>query len=254
MHRGGRGQSFAYELLYQGEGEAGESFLMGLIGVAKLGSGSNYDEKRRSGSNGARSGVGPGGVRPRSGGGPTAERGETRRPDEHLRVIEPAIAENALLGARRSGSVVPCASAEPPTDGAQEAACERAEAGRVPDRRERHGPLPGALPRNVGREGTLAAHGRDPRPHAAPLHPLVQRARPRPAGGRHAAHPRALPATALPLPEAHGEPLSFYNAAAAARSPEGVLQVARAAEPHPLEPGQRDRAAAGPPAACRSTS
>lgn len=36
IHRGGRGQSFAYELLYRGEGEGGESFLMGLIDVSKL--------------------------------------------------------------------------------------------------------------------------------------------------------------------------------------------------------------------------
>jgi DNA primase len=99
VHRGGRGQSFAYELLYQGEGEAGESFLMGLIDVDRL----RYDGQRsgqngdRSGSESDRSGVGPGGVRPRSGGGPSAESGETRRPDEHLRVIQPAIAGNALL-------------------------------------------------------------------------------------------------------------------------------------------------------------
>ena len=35
-HRGGRGQSFEYELLYSGEGQQGEAFLMGLLEVAKL--------------------------------------------------------------------------------------------------------------------------------------------------------------------------------------------------------------------------
>lgn len=42
VHRGGRGQSFVYELLYRGEGEQGESFLSGLIDIEKLG----YDEKK----------------------------------------------------------------------------------------------------------------------------------------------------------------------------------------------------------------
>lgn len=72
VHRSGRGQSFAYELLYQGEGERGESFLMGLIDVADLGSGSRYDD-RRSGRNGERSGSGQALVGPRSGVGPDLE-------------------------------------------------------------------------------------------------------------------------------------------------------------------------------------
>ena len=36
VHRGRRGQSFVYELLWQGEGVSGEPFLMGLIDVEKL--------------------------------------------------------------------------------------------------------------------------------------------------------------------------------------------------------------------------
>ncbi|MGH9899470.1 MAG: DNA primase, partial [Pyrinomonadaceae bacterium] len=35
-HRGGRGQSFVYELLYDGKGEDGKPFVMGLIDVKKL--------------------------------------------------------------------------------------------------------------------------------------------------------------------------------------------------------------------------
>ncbi|MCP5059277.1 MAG: toprim domain-containing protein, partial [bacterium] len=70
VHRGGRGQSYAYELLYQGEGEQGDPFLMGLIDTDGL----HYDGKK-SGEKGPRSGVGPGPVRPRSGGGPVPENG-----------------------------------------------------------------------------------------------------------------------------------------------------------------------------------
>ena len=36
IHRGQRGQSYEYELLYQGEGDTGKPFLMGLIDVALL--------------------------------------------------------------------------------------------------------------------------------------------------------------------------------------------------------------------------
>jgi hypothetical protein len=36
VHRGGRGQSFAYELLYDGGGKDGKPFLMGLIDEATL--------------------------------------------------------------------------------------------------------------------------------------------------------------------------------------------------------------------------
>jgi len=36
IHRGGRGQSFEYELLYQGEGSQGDSFFMGLLNTEAL--------------------------------------------------------------------------------------------------------------------------------------------------------------------------------------------------------------------------
>ncbi len=39
VHRGGRGQSFVYELLWKGEGRRGESFVMGLIPVESLAEG-----------------------------------------------------------------------------------------------------------------------------------------------------------------------------------------------------------------------
>ena len=36
VHRGGRGQSFVYELLYDGAGRDGKPFLMGLVDVETL--------------------------------------------------------------------------------------------------------------------------------------------------------------------------------------------------------------------------
>lgn len=44
VHRGGRGQSFIYELLYDGQGQDGRPFLQCLIDVDKLGR--QYDENR----------------------------------------------------------------------------------------------------------------------------------------------------------------------------------------------------------------
>ncbi|MDX1407992.1 MAG: hypothetical protein R3330_07660 [Saprospiraceae bacterium] len=44
VHRGGRGHSFVYELLYRGEGQDGESFVMGLVDTARLTK--NYDEHK----------------------------------------------------------------------------------------------------------------------------------------------------------------------------------------------------------------
>jgi len=45
VHRGMRGQTFEYELLYKGEGANGKPFLMGMLDVEKL-----YDEKNEHGS------------------------------------------------------------------------------------------------------------------------------------------------------------------------------------------------------------
>jgi hypothetical protein len=46
IHRGGRGQSFVYELLYNGEGADGAKFIMGLLDVAKLDDNTAYDDNR----------------------------------------------------------------------------------------------------------------------------------------------------------------------------------------------------------------
>ncbi len=59
IHRGGRGQSFVYELLYQGEGESGKPFLIGLIDVEKLGYDGNRSGVRADKSGASRPQVGP---------------------------------------------------------------------------------------------------------------------------------------------------------------------------------------------------
>jgi len=43
IHRGGRGQSFVYELLYNGEGDNGNSFLLGLSSMDNL----TYDDEKK---------------------------------------------------------------------------------------------------------------------------------------------------------------------------------------------------------------
>lgn len=66
LHRGGRGQQFVYELLYDGAGKDGAPFLCGLIDVDALRH--EYDRKR-SGENGEWSGSSRGEVGGVSGGG-----------------------------------------------------------------------------------------------------------------------------------------------------------------------------------------
>lgn len=48
VHRGGRGQSFVYELLYDGQGQDGKPFVPGLIDVEKLRSASTTKSSRGS--------------------------------------------------------------------------------------------------------------------------------------------------------------------------------------------------------------
>jgi hypothetical protein len=45
IHHGGRGSSFVYELLYAGQGQTGEPFLLGLLDVATLRQPPPYDPK-----------------------------------------------------------------------------------------------------------------------------------------------------------------------------------------------------------------
>ena len=68
IHRGKRGQSFVYELLYEGQGTDGKPFLMGLIDVTKLTSASAYDGEK-SGENADKSAAGRAVAGPKSGRG-----------------------------------------------------------------------------------------------------------------------------------------------------------------------------------------
>jgi len=74
-HRGGPGQRFVYELLYDGEGEGGRPFLMGLIDVEHLGEAPSHEyDPNREGSEGDREGASS------PGRGPSAYSGLTRTP------------------------------------------------------------------------------------------------------------------------------------------------------------------------------
>ncbi len=78
VHRGGRGQSFVYELLYAGQGTAGDAFLMGLIDTSQLElrqtiSQSQQCDEKRSGEKKEKAGSGRGKVGAVSGSGQTAQ-------------------------------------------------------------------------------------------------------------------------------------------------------------------------------------
>ena len=94
LHRGGRGQSFVYELLYRGEGKDGSRFLPGLLDVTGL---AEYDGER-SGFSAERSAPG----RPSVGGWSGGGRGEEDEPDpaprKGLNGFSHEEAETPLLG------------------------------------------------------------------------------------------------------------------------------------------------------------
>lgn len=98
-HRGGRGQSYVYELLYQGEGEQGGPFLMGLIDVEKL----RYDEKK-SGQNSERSGAGQPPVRGQSGPGQDSEISTKALKNRASSDSDDNGAEKALLRHKNNGA------------------------------------------------------------------------------------------------------------------------------------------------------
>jgi DNA primase catalytic core len=112
VHRKGA-LGFEYELLYRGEGEDGGRFMLGLIDVEELQRnmhGYAYDAIRsglvehRSGQNGLRSGVSPGLVSPRSGGGPGEAASLSPNDNRALRKESPQISENAYREAHPSPS------------------------------------------------------------------------------------------------------------------------------------------------------
>jgi hypothetical protein len=96
VHRGGRGQSFVYELLYDGQGEDGGKFMLGLIDTGKL-----YDTNRggpegdRGSENTDRGISGAGQGHPRGGPGTIAENPTSPNVDGHETQSDPETGENA---------------------------------------------------------------------------------------------------------------------------------------------------------------
>ncbi|MBK8597603.1 MAG: toprim domain-containing protein [Holophagales bacterium] len=101
IHRGGRGQSFVYELVYQGEGKDGSRFLVGLIDPHLLG---EYDSEwsgylpERSGLTAQQSAPGRGPVGPRSVGGRGEEEDPEPAPHTHLNGFSHEETETSPLG------------------------------------------------------------------------------------------------------------------------------------------------------------
>ena len=107
VHRGGRGQSVVFELLYEGQGKDGSRFVPGLVDVQSLG----YDAER-AGQNEERSGVG----RPPVGGWSAPGRGEeTSLPPAPEAAFLPLVAarfDEALLGGDAKVSSYPAQAAK----------------------------------------------------------------------------------------------------------------------------------------------
>ena len=93
-HRGGRGQSFAYELVYDGGAENAQPHLNGLIDIELL----NHDyDGCRSGQNARRSGSGQPLVRGRSGGGQAKQTDRKPSADTALDETDDTLPLNAPL-------------------------------------------------------------------------------------------------------------------------------------------------------------
>ena len=87
VHKGGRGQSFVYELAWDGSGRDGSPFLTGLIDPATLAANPAADpayDPDRSGRNGTRSGVGRPPVGGWSGGGRIPAAGTNGQASGHI--------------------------------------------------------------------------------------------------------------------------------------------------------------------------
>jgi hypothetical protein len=101
IHRGGRGQSFLYELLYDPPPDAQSKFLAKLIDVEQLKC--RYDADR-SGANGQKSGAGRGQVGVKSGRSRGLEIDASGDGAVALLPSEPKVGENANLDARTCGA------------------------------------------------------------------------------------------------------------------------------------------------------
>ncbi len=98
VHRGGRGQSMVYELLYSGEGEESQAFMMGLIDSEALKHG--YD-KKKSGVNGKWSGSSRPQVGAKSGGGRGGKNGRKPSSNKALETIDDNKPETAPIRVKK---------------------------------------------------------------------------------------------------------------------------------------------------------
>jgi hypothetical protein len=83
IHSGGRGQQWRYEVIYRGEGQENERFLLGLIGTANL-----SDDGNRGAQNGER-GI-SGAPQGQGGGGGGSPPEKPRKPSNHKPSSQPA--------------------------------------------------------------------------------------------------------------------------------------------------------------------
>ena len=105
VHRGGRGQSFVYELLYDGDANSEQPHLVGLIDVRSLREKYTYDEKK-SGRNNHLSGAGRPQVGAVSGDGRTGENSDKAKQGKALRLADDESVPAALIRPPRSNGVV----------------------------------------------------------------------------------------------------------------------------------------------------
>ena len=109
LHRGGRGQSFVYELLYRGEGESGKPFLMGLIDAAKLAHDDNRDSPKsnRDSRKGERDIAGTARGHIGDSPGTSTQKARNASADAALFDVESNTDEKTLLGSEAEGPVDP---------------------------------------------------------------------------------------------------------------------------------------------------
>ncbi len=106
VHRGGRGQSFVYELLWRGEGTTGQPFLMGLADVGSLTDDPREYDLKREHENAEReqSGSTEGAAGEHS--GSDAENPSEANTDAALRFPKPQKREKTYRGLQRKKSIV----------------------------------------------------------------------------------------------------------------------------------------------------
>jgi hypothetical protein len=84
VHRARRGQGFVYEMLYNGEGQDGKPFVMGLLDAASL-----QDDACRSGQNGVQSAPGQAAVSGQSAPGQAEQNPTPPNDDAAFGPVEP---------------------------------------------------------------------------------------------------------------------------------------------------------------------